>query len=332
MSKHLTQKEKDLIKREYLDGLSYRKIQKKYGYSLNTISRYVKGLASHADRCKLSHDNGTWVLSDKGRKKLSENGKKACQKNGKMWTKPEREFKKILNELNIGVQFPEYIADMFKVKSDDEPIICYQYPIQRYVCDFVSVLEKIVFRVQGDFWHGNPLLYKKEDLTKIQKFNISRDKNKKIYLEKNDWIVIDMWESEIYWNKELVKDKIKATRVMSSLSTLHVETSRFESGVAYSEDWSNRLQELWFKKPKGRPKKEKKKKNCLYCEKEFEVKKAGKDKETKYCSYECYRIDKRKIKDRPSKEQLLNEIKALGYCGTGKKYGVSDNAVRKWLK
>jgi hypothetical protein len=29
---------------------------------------------------------------------------------------------------------------------------------------------------------------------------------------------------------------------------------------------------------------------------------------------------------------LLDEIKELGYCGTGRKYGVSDNAIRKWLK
>ena len=36
--------------------------------------------------------------------------------------------------------------------------------------------------------------------------------------------------------------------------------------------------------------------------------------------------------ERPPYEQLLNEIKELGYCGTGRKYGVSDNAIRKWIK
>ena len=39
----------------------------------------------------------------------------------------------------------------------------------------------------------------------------------------------------------------------------------------------------------------------------------------------------RKVK-RPEFEQLKNEIKELGYCGTGRKYGVSDNAIRKWIK
>jgi len=40
----------------------------------------------------------------------------------------------------------------------------------------------------------------------------------------------------------------------------------------------------------------------------------------------------RKVKNRPSKEQLLREIEETNYCAVGRRYGVSDNAVRKWLK
>lgn len=40
----------------------------------------------------------------------------------------------------------------------------------------------------------------------------------------------------------------------------------------------------------------------------------------------------RRVKDRPASDILLKEIEELGYAGTGRKYGVSDNAVRKWLK
>ena len=35
---------------------------------------------------------------------------------------------------------------------------------------------------------------------------------------------------------------------------------------------------------------------------------------------------------RPPYEQLVQEIAALGYTGVGRKYGVSDNAVRKWRR
>jgi len=36
--------------------------------------------------------------------------------------------------------------------------------------------------------------------------------------------------------------------------------------------------------------------------------------------------------ERPSYNILINEIEKLGYTGTGKKYGVSDNSIRKWVK
>ena len=35
---------------------------------------------------------------------------------------------------------------------------------------------------------------------------------------------------------------------------------------------------------------------------------------------------------RPPYEQLIREIKDNGYCATGRQYGVSDNAIRKWVK
>jgi len=39
-----------------------------------------------------------------------------------------------------------------------------------------------------------------------------------------------------------------------------------------------------------------------------------------------------RIVERPSYDILLNEVKELGYVKVGKKYGVSDNSIRKWLK
>jgi transposase-like protein/Zn finger protein HypA/HybF involved in hydrogenase expression len=63
---------------------------------------------------------------------------------------------------------------------------------------------------------------------------------------------------------------------------------------------------------------------------------------TKYCKCGTL-IDKRskscrlcktsqKISNRPSLEILTIEVNLNGYCATGRKYGVSDNAVRKWIK
>jgi len=66
---------------------------------------------------------------------------------------------------------------------------------------------------------------------------------------------------------------------------------------------------------------------CPVCKEKFINK-----KDTICCSDKCSKIKLRKVKDRPSKEQLLKELKESNYCALGRKYGVSDNAIRKWLK
>jgi hypothetical protein len=40
----------------------------------------------------------------------------------------------------------------------------------------------------------------------------------------------------------------------------------------------------------------------------------------------------RKVKNRPSKVQLLIDIEETNYSATGRKYGVCDNTIRKWLR
>lgn len=45
----------------------------------------------------------------------------------------------------------------------------------------------------------------------------------------------------------------------------------------------------------------------------------------------CFHIRSRKV-ERPNIEDLNKEVEEFGYSATGRKYGVSDNAIRKWLK
>lgn len=49
-------------------------------------------------------------------------------------------------------------------------------------------------------------------------------------------------------------------------------------------------------------------------------------------NYKREGFNRRKVKDRPSLEQLLLEIKDIGCVNVGKKYGVSDTAINKWIK
>jgi hypothetical protein len=60
----------------------------------------------------------------------------------------------------------------------------------------------------------------------------------------------------------------------------------------------------------------------------------------RYCSRECgIRWDRSGIPrpgarrvDRPPYSQLIREVQAIGFTATGRRYGVSDNAVRKWIR
>lgn len=48
-----------------------------------------------------------------------------------------------------------------------------------------------------------------------------------------------------------------------------------------------------------------------------------------YCE-EHGKISKRKVKERPSREELKNLIRNISFTEIGKKYEVSDNTIRKW--
>lgn len=55
------------------------------------------------------------------------------------------------------------------------------------------------------------------------------------------------------------------------------------------------------------------------------------EKQEHYCSEKCRALDKRRV-EWPSKEVLTGELENNSYCALGRKYGVSDNAVRKWAR
>jgi len=67
---------------------------------------------------------------------------------------------------------------------------------------------------------------------------------------------------------------------------------------------------------------------CKNCGKEV-----SRRSKTGFCK-DCYVLFyvSMNIKNRPSKEQLLKEIEETNYCAVGRTYGVTDTAIRKWLK
>jgi len=75
---------------------------------------------------------------------------------------------------------------------------------------------------------------------------------------------------------------------------------------------------------------------CPTCGETFRPSNGGQ----RYCSNSCAgrgeasrraQVLRRRI-ERPPYEQLVAEIEAAGYLAVGRKYGVSDNAIRKWRR
>jgi hypothetical protein len=76
--------------------------------------------------------------------------------------------------------------------------------------------------------------------------------------------------------------------------------------------------------------------NCVRCGRAYRQK----YRTQRYCSRECgmrwdrsglARPSTRRV-DRPPHSQLVREVRAIGFSATGRRYGVSDNAVRKWVR
>lgn len=83
--------------------------------------------------------------------------------------------------------------------------------VNRTSYDFSLTNTRILIEVQGDFWHGNPLIYRKDDLI-IQPRNLikaqslwQKDYIKRKNAEKYGYKVIYIWESEM---KNLTNDEL----------------------------------------------------------------------------------------------------------------------------
>ncbi len=81
---------------------------------------------------------------------------------------------------------------------------------------------------------------------------------------------------------------------------------------------------------------------CAFCRNEFTPKYSS----NRFCSQSCFRAARRKHgnglrgvprpasrkAERPPFEQLKREIEEMGFLAVGRKYGVSDNGIRKWVR
>ena len=68
---------------------------------------------------------------------------------------------------------------------------------EKYRCDIFIPSENLIIEADGDYWHGNPNKYSKEELTGKQKLQINRDNIRTKQLLEKGYKVIRVWENQI---------------------------------------------------------------------------------------------------------------------------------------
>ena len=129
------------------------------------------------------------IYSKKTREKMSKAAILRIQNNLGPFknTKPELKMKEILNSLDI----------LFK----------HQFRLGNHLFDFHILNTNILIEVDGDYFHGNPKMFKK--LNKMQLEMKQKDIKNKRLAKENGFIVLRFWENNILKNTEEVKSKLK---------------------------------------------------------------------------------------------------------------------------
>lgn len=231
--------------------------------------------------------------SEETKKKISEIRKKYLQEN------PD----KVPYKLNHSSKesYPEkYFTEVFKNEGIK---VTKSFHIELYELDFCILDKKIDIEVDGSQHYYDEKI-------------VESDKRRNKFLEDDGWDIIRInWSEYQKFSFDDKKDYI--SKLKSYINNL-IETKP--------------LFEITIKKRKIKEKKQRVEKSKSKIKKEYICKYCGNSCTWKKDRCEsCYHIQSRKV-DRPSLDQLKEDILNLGYSGTGRKYGVSDNSVRKWLK
>ena len=72
-----------------------------------------------------------------------------------------------------------------------------QYKFGWYSLDFADVNNKIVFEVQGCWYHSCQTCFPESPNSITQNKNIRNDKSRRTYLKNRGWFIIEIWEHEI---------------------------------------------------------------------------------------------------------------------------------------
>jgi len=85
-----------------------------------------------------------------------------------------------------------------------------QFKIGKFFVDGVDINNKLVYEFYGDFWHGNPKVYNKNDINRVNGLTFgelyNRTITRQMEIEKIGYKIISIWESDY---KDSIKNNYK---------------------------------------------------------------------------------------------------------------------------
>jgi len=157
-----------------------------------------------------------------------------------------------------------------------------------------------------------------EILIRDSKFTKTNDLKKKLYKEglKNRECELcgqgEEWKGK---HMSLIIDHINGINNDNRIENLRIVCPNCNATLDTHCKGSNSYRDKYYKKTEQ--------KNYCNCGKQIYL-------SSKTCQT-CSKFNQRKV-ERPEIDILLKDVSELGYSGTGRKYGVSDNSIRKWIK
>ena len=148
--------------------------------------------------------NGKISAALKGVKKSEEHAEK-CRENGRSEKSIEVNRKK-MREMLLSGKFSlsseiekKFIAECVDPLGIEYDTQYYLKDIHHY-CDAFIPEKNTIIEFQGDYWHGNPKKYTKEELSPYQLKKVEKDEILRKYCSDNGIQLIEVWESD--FNKD----------------------------------------------------------------------------------------------------------------------------------
>lgn len=164
---------------------------KKRNEKISKASKGVPKSKEHAERCRENGRSEKSIIAN--RIKMH---KALTSGEFSLSSKIEKEFiETCIKPLGIEFDTQHYMKDI------------------HHYCDVYIPSKNIIIEFQGDYWHGNPKKYTKDELSKFQLEKVEKDEVLREYCKNNGIILIEIWESDYNRDtsgvKQLLEESIK---------------------------------------------------------------------------------------------------------------------------